>query len=119
MDQRHLRRAGLDYWQHLDWEVADDWDALCQGLPQRRPWFFSKTATQLYTDVSYQSGDILVFGSETQGLPESLLNSREQSLRIPMQPGARSLNLAVSVAVAAYEAFRQIRSTKDSWAQNA
>ena len=109
MDQRHLRRAGLDYWQHLDWEAVDNWDALCERLPQRRPWFFSKTASRLYTDVSYRPGDILVFGSETQGLPKSLLDDREQSLRIPMQPQARSLNLAASVAVAAYEALRQIR----------
>ena len=110
MDARHLRRAGLDYWQHLEWEAVDDWDTLCQHLPQRSPWFFSKTASQLYTDGSYSPDDILVFGRETQGLPKWLLENRERSLRIPTQPQVRSLNLASSVAVAAYEALRQIRA---------
>lgn len=109
MDDARLRRAGLDYWQHLQWEAVDDWQALRDRLPAPEPWYFTKTATKLYTDVSYSMGDILVFGSETQGIPKSLLNANsDRSLRIPMQPPARSLNLASSVAVAAYEAWRQI-----------
>ena len=108
MDQRQLRRAGLDYWQHLEWEAVDDWGDLRQRLSGPSPWFFSKTASRLYTDASYSSGDILVFGSETQGLPNLLLENSERSLRIPMRPQVRSLNLAASVAVAAYEAHRQI-----------
>ena len=109
LGQRQLRRAGLDYWQHLEWEAVDDWAQLCCRLPIGSAWFFSKTAEILYTDVSYQDGDILVFGSETQGLPKSLLENGGRSLRIPMRPEARSLNLAASVAVAAYEALRQMR----------
>lgn len=111
MDEARLRRAGLDYWQHLQWEAVDDWQALHDRLPAPEPWYFTKTATRLYTDTSYAAGDILVFGSETQGLPKSLLDAnRERSLRIPMNPHARCLNLASSVAVAAYEALRQIET---------
>ena len=108
LDDRHLRRAGLDYWQHLQWEVVDDWNALVERLPQRRPWFFSKTATTLYTDVEFEPGDVLVFGSESQGLPPSMLEAnRDRCLRIPIHPDARSLNLSVTVAVIALEAQRQ------------
>ena len=109
IDQRQLRRAGLDYWQHLAWEVVDDWAALCQRLPDSRLWLFTKTAPQPYTAAEFRPGDLLVFGSETLGLPPSLLQSRaDRCLRIPMRPAARSLNLACSVAIAAYEAARQI-----------
>jgi tRNA (cytidine/uridine-2'-O-)-methyltransferase len=109
LDDRHLRRAGLDYWQHLDWEALDDWPALMARLPGVRPWCFSKTAAKPYTQAVFSPGDILVFGSESQGLPRSLLDEYpDRTLRIPMNPNARSLNLAVSVAVAAYEAQRQL-----------
>jgi tRNA (cytidine/uridine-2'-O-)-methyltransferase len=109
MDERHLRRAGLDYWQHLEWEVVDDWAELRTHQPQPAPWLFTKTAPRLYTDASFQRGDVLVFGSETQGLPKSMLEGApDRVLRIPMRPEARSLNLACSVAIAAYEALRQI-----------
>lgn len=109
LDDRHLRRAGLDYWQHLDWEAVDDWSALLARLPVCRPWFFTKHAATAYTAAAFSSGDVLVFGSESQGLPRSLLESdSDRCLRIPMAAAARSLNLAVSVAVAAFEAQRQI-----------
>ncbi|MEN6451719.1 MAG: tRNA (cytidine(34)-2'-O)-methyltransferase [Thermoguttaceae bacterium] len=108
MEERRLRRAGLDYWQHLDWEAVDDWASLLARLPVERLWFFSKRAARPYTDATFAPGDGLVFGSESQGLPASLLERHgDRCLRIPMQPEARSLNLAVSVAVAAYEARRQ------------
>ena len=113
MDERHLRRAGLDYWQHLEWEAVDDWAALCQRLPEREPWLFTKTAERSYTTAAFGLGDLLVFGSETQGLPPSVLQSAaNRCLRIPMQPAARSLNLACSVAIAAYEARRQFCETE-------
>ena len=109
LDARHLRRAGLDYWEHLEWEVVDDWETLGTRLPTRSGWFFSKTAATPYTAVRYQPGDVLVFGSETQGLPPSLLQAyAARRLRIPMRPQVRSLNLACAVGVAAYEAVRQI-----------
>ena len=117
LDDYYLRRAGLDYWPHLEWEAVDDWGALVAALPARPFYYFTKTATRSYTTVTYQPGDVLVFGSESQGLPASLLAaSPERCLRIPMAPEARSLNLAVSVAVASYEAARQcgIRQTIDT-----
>jgi tRNA (cytidine/uridine-2'-O-)-methyltransferase len=108
LDDRHLRRAGLDYWQHLQWEAVDDWNALCSRLPGRAYWFFTKTAATCYTEALFAAGDVLVFGSESQGLPRSLLEAdTARCLHIPMNPDVRSLNLSVSVAVAAYEALRQ------------
>lgn len=108
IEDRHLRRAGLDYWQHLRWEAVDDWQALLRRLPAESMWFFSKTATTSYTDVSLDADDVLVFGSESRGLPDSMLKAHpSRCLRIPIHPDARSLNLSVSVAVAAFEARRQ------------
>ena len=108
IEDRHLRRAGLDYWQYLDWEAVDDWAKLLSRLPDRSPWFFSKTAATVYTAARFQRGDILIFGNESQGLPRSLLDSHpDRCLRIPIRPEVRSLNLSVSVAVAAFEARRQ------------
>jgi tRNA (cytidine/uridine-2'-O-)-methyltransferase len=108
LDDRRLRRAGLDYWQHLDWEVVDDWTGLALLLSDRRPWFFSKSAAVPYTHAAFRPGDVLVFGSESRGLPPSILEgNRDRTLRIPIRENARCLNLAVSVAVAAFEASRQ------------
>ncbi len=109
MDDRHLRRAGLDYWQHLNWEVVDDWSGLLGRLPGCRPLFFTKHAATIYTEAAFLPGDVLVFGGESRGLPRSLLElSPDRCLRIPMAAEARSLNLAVSVAVATFEARRQV-----------
>ncbi len=95
MDSRHLRRAGLDYWQHLDWEAVDDWSVLLSRLPGRRPWLFTKRAATIYSKAAFSPGDVLVFGSESRGLPDSLLESYgDRCLRIPMAAEARSLNLA-------------------------
>jgi tRNA (cytidine/uridine-2'-O-)-methyltransferase len=107
---RHLRRAGLDYWQHLVWEVADDWDDLLRRLPdpERKPWLLSQSAGRPYAEARFQAGDVVVFGSETQGLPPSLLAAYpNRCLRIPMRLQARSLNLSVCVGIVAYEAWRQ------------
>jgi tRNA (cytidine/uridine-2'-O-)-methyltransferase len=110
IDDRQLRRAGLDYWQHLDWEVVENWEAMVRRLPDPRPWFFSKRAEIPYTDVRFKRGDVLVFGSESQGLPRSILDAnRDRLLKIPIRPEARSLNLSVSVGIAAFEARRQMR----------
>jgi len=108
LDEKAVRRAGLDYWQHLDWEVADDWNQLIDRLPGGRFWFFTKHATRAYTEARYKVGDVLVFGSETSGLPKTLLADRQaQAVRIPQSSSVRSLNLSNAVAVAAYEALRQ------------
>lgn len=100
----------MDYWKHLDLEVVDDWLALRSRLNEANMWFFSKTATHPYTEVQFESDPILVFGAESEGLPRSLLAAHpERCLRIPVHANARSLNLSVSVAVAAFEAQRQLR----------
>jgi tRNA (cytidine/uridine-2'-O-)-methyltransferase len=112
LDDYYLRRAGLDYWEHLVWQVVDDWDALTTELPTRRRWLFTKKAQRSYLDATYQPGDVLVFGSESSGLPDALLESHaNEQLRIPIRGAVRSLNLSNAVAVAAYEAQRQWRDT--------
>ena len=109
LSDRQLRRAGLDYWQHLDYEVLDGLTAMFERFADRRMWFLSKKVEQLYTDVQYSPDDLLVFGKETLGLPESLLEKHpDRCLRVPMAPEARSLNLATAVAVCQYEAIRQL-----------
>jgi tRNA (cytidine/uridine-2'-O-)-methyltransferase len=115
IDEKQLRRAGLDYWHHLDWEAVENWEELsarlAAPLAAGRAWFFSKTATRMYTDAAYQAGDVLIFGSESQGLPKELLTRHEsQALRVPMRQQVRSLNLSATAAVAMYEALRQIES---------
>jgi tRNA (cytidine/uridine-2'-O-)-methyltransferase len=112
IDDYYLRRAGLDYWEHLEWEIADDWPSLLKTLeqvtPQRPPWLFTKTAERPYTSVTYERGDVLVFGSESSGVPPTILEAHpDRTLRIPIRAQVRSLNLSNSVAIAAYEALRQ------------
>jgi len=108
LDDYYLRRAGLDYWEHLEWEVADDWSALLGRMPEARMWLFTKTAERLYTEVAFEKGDILVFGSESQGLPPTLLAEHaERQLRIPIRPQVRSLNLSNAVGIVTYEALRK------------
>ena len=110
VDQKSLRRAGLDYWQHLNWQVVEDWASLQAELPDREPWLFTKTASGLYTEAHFQDVEVLVFGSETRGLPQELLAAHPtRQLRIPIYEPVRSLNLSAAVAVAAFETARQIR----------
>jgi tRNA (cytidine/uridine-2'-O-)-methyltransferase len=109
MDEKQLLRAGLDYWQHLQWEAVDSWEHLLPVMDQSRAWFFTKFATRSYTTIAYQPSDWLVFGSETSGLPESVRTKFEaQCVSLPMIGPVRSLNLAVSVGIGVYEAYRQI-----------
>lgn len=109
LSEKHLRRAGLDYWQHLDYEILDSLDEMLARFAQRQLWLLSKKADRLYTDATFRLDDVLVFGRETFGLPESLLAERtESTLRIPSRREARSLNLATAVAVCGYEAHRQL-----------
>ena len=107
MDQRELRRAGLDYHEHAEVAVHD---ALAT-VPARsdRLFAFTKHATRGHHEVAFQPDDVLLFGSETSGLPADVLETvpPERRLRIPMQPGSRSLNLANAAAIAVYEAWRQ------------
>ena len=109
MDDRHLRRAGLDYWEHLTWRVVDRLDDVVAALGRERLWSFSTKGTRAYTDACYRPGDTLIFGPESRGLPARWLSDQsERVLRIPIRPEARSLNLANAVAVAVFEAVRQL-----------
>ena len=109
IDEKTLRRAGLDYWQHLNWEVADHWDDLLERLPETRMWYFSRFATQGFANVKYQPGDTLVFGRETAGLPENLMTANQDRLvRVPTTDKVRSLNLATTVGIAGFEVLRQV-----------
>ena len=111
IDEHHRRRAGLDYWEHLQWEAVSDWQEYQQTLDFGRTWLFSKTATLLYTDVDYRQGDTLIFGSESQGLPPTLMQQyADRVVGIPILPPVRSLNLSSAVAIAGYEALRQWRA---------
>jgi tRNA (cytidine/uridine-2'-O-)-methyltransferase len=108
LDDRYLKRAGMDYWQHLDWEAVDDWDDLTRRLPDHRFWLLTKFATHLVWEADFERGDVLVFGSETRGLPETLRQQHvSRCLKLPMHPEVRSLNLASTVNTVAYEAVRQ------------
>ncbi len=108
VDDHNLRRAGLDYWQHLAWETVDDWQALTDRLPFERFWCFTKFAEQSYTQAQFAEGDVLLFGRESQGLPEEIRRAAgDRALRIPIRSDVRSLNLSNAVAVAGYEALRQ------------
>lgn len=110
LDDRYLKRAGLDYWPHVDVRVHDDWPALQRELPGARAHFFSARASRSYTSVSYVPADVLVFGCETKGLPPDLLEAhRDETWTIPIfSPDVRSLNLSNAVSIVVYEALRQL-----------
>lgn len=108
IDDKKLKRAGLDYWNLLDITYYDDLNDLFEKNPNGRFYYFTTKARHVYADVSYPDHCFLVFGKETRGLPEELLlKNEEASVRVPMIGGARSLNLSNTVALAAYEVLRQ------------
>jgi len=111
MDDKHMRRAGLDYHEYADVRRHADWDSFVRNeQPQPERLFAMTTKAQRNVfEVAFQPGDWLVFGSETRGLPPELVEqlAGPQRLRLPMRPGQRSLNLSNAVAVTAYEAWRQ------------
>jgi tRNA (cytidine/uridine-2'-O-)-methyltransferase len=109
IDEKHLKRAGLDYWDKLKLTVYPDLDAFYAQNPSGDFYYFSTKASRTYTQVRYQEQSYLIFGKETKGLPEEIVyGNPERAVRIPMREGLRSLNLANSVAIAAYEAARQM-----------
>ena len=110
LDDTQLKRAGMDYWQHVEWHRWKNWMAFAQSLPASpRLWFVESNGPTLYSDAKFSTGDYIVFGRETAGLPTQLLEAnRERWLRIPMfNPDARSLNLSNCVALVLFEALRQ------------
>ena len=107
IDDKKLKRAGLDYWHFLDITYYDSLDEFFEKNSGEF-FFFTTKARNTYSDVSYPDGCYLFFGKETKGLPEELLlKNRERCVRLPMIGGARSLNLSNTVAVATYEVLRQ------------
>jgi tRNA (cytidine/uridine-2'-O-)-methyltransferase len=111
LDNRELRRAGLDYWDEVPLQLWDSFDALWHAHRARTRWFFLTTKSKRsYYEVSFQKGDFFVFGRETKGLPGTLLAANvDNCVTIPMC-GTRSLNLATAVAIVLFEAVRQQRS---------
>ncbi|PWU18215.1 MAG: tRNA (uridine(34)/cytosine(34)/5-carboxymethylaminomethyluridine(34)-2'-O)-methyltransferase TrmL [Verrucomicrobia bacterium] len=110
LDDAQLKRAGMDYWRHVEWHRWRDWSAFERRLPgDARLWFVESGGPRLYTEAAFAPDDYLVFGRETAGLPHRLLEEhREHWLRIPMfNPQARSLNLSNCVALVLFEALRQ------------
>ncbi|MGI6318907.1 MAG: tRNA (cytidine(34)-2'-O)-methyltransferase [Firmicutes bacterium] len=109
IEDRYLRRAGLDYWPYLTFYRYPDFDSLLQKHREHRFYFFTTKAKKSYTEISYTNNDFLVFGKETAGLPPQILQKwQDNCLRIPMVDNIpRSLNLSNAVAVVLYEALRQ------------
>lgn len=108
VNDRYLKRAGLDYWKYLDLHYYENLSDFFEQNKGGSFYFCSTKAPHCYTDVAFQENDYLIFGKETAGLPENLLKDHlDRCIRIPMQEQTRSLNLSNSVAIILYEALRQ------------
>ena len=108
LSDKYLKRAGLDYWHMMTYEVHDSWEDFLAAYPDAQLHYATTKAPRDYCEVSYGPDDFLVFGRETKGLDEALLAANyDRCVRIPMVPDARSLNLSNSVAIVLYEALRQ------------
>lgn len=112
LSDKYLKRAGLDYWDKLDIEHVESFEKLLKDNPNSNFYYLTTKTKQLYTDMKFQQGDFLMFGPETRGIPEDILNKYSSNCAtIPMRKNTRSLNLSNSVAIVAYEAFRQFGVT--------
>lgn len=109
VDSRHLKRAGLDYWDSVNIRRVEHLEDLWNEFPENNFYYLTTKSSNLYTDIEFKENDFLVFGPETRGLPEELLlKNKTNSITIPMQDNQRSLNLSNSVAIVVYEAIRQL-----------
>lgn len=110
LDDKALKRSAMDYWDHVELHVHNDWRAcrLWLGV-ERRVWFFTRHTERIYTEVAYRPGDVLLFGSEASGVPDNMREElRDCAVGMPiLNPRTRSLNLAMASAVGLYEAIRQ------------
>lgn len=108
LDEKAIRRAGMDYWKDLDVHRYINFEDFQEKNPGARIWFATTKAKKLYTEAEFGTGDYIMFGKESAGIPEEILTEHEEGcIRIPMSPDIRSLNLSNSVAVVLYEALRQ------------
>jgi tRNA (cytidine/uridine-2'-O-)-methyltransferase len=108
LDEKHLKRAGMDYWKDLDVKTYVNWEDFCKKNPNANIYYATTKAKKTYVDVNYESDCFIMFGKESAGIPEEILKmNRETSVRIPMIGETRSLNLSNSVAIVLYEALRQ------------
>jgi len=108
LDENEIRRSGLDYWERLDLRRWESWEEFLSGIPDARFWLLSSKVERSYWDAPFRDGDFLVFGRESKGLPNSLLeNHPDECITIPMTEGTRSINLSTSVGIVVYEALRQ------------
>lgn len=109
LDDEQVRRAGLDYWPHVELWRHPDWFAFRDAVARERCLYFSAHGTRSYLDAPYRSNSVLVFGNETEGMPERIREKHPDRLfRIPMRPTLRSLNLATATGIVLYEAIRQL-----------
>lgn len=110
LNDKYLKRAGLDYWSLLDYETYKTWEDFVERNKEGRFIFVESPAFRLYTEIEYKEGDYLIFGSEDQGIPPHIMEKYwENSVTVPMFGPVRSLNLSSSVAIVVYEALRQIK----------
>lgn len=108
LDEKSIKRAGMDYWQHLDLKRYINFDDFKQQNPNAKIWMATTKAKHVYTDVEFGPDDFIMFGKESAGIPEEILVDYEETcIRIPMLSEIRSLNLSNSVAIVLYEALRQ------------
>jgi len=112
LDDRELKRAGLDYWNAVDLWIHPHWRAFREAMSRDRCLYFSANATQEFWDAPYEANSCLVFGNETDGMPERILEKHpERCFRIPMSGPVRSLNLATAVGIVLYQAIGRVRES--------
>ena len=108
INEKSLKRAGMDYWDDLDVTIYDCYNDFVEQNPNAKIWYATTKAPKRYSDVEFGPDDYIMFGKESAGIPEEILHeNKENSIRIPMNPSIRSLNLSNSVAIVLYEALRQ------------
>ncbi len=108
IDDKSIRRSGLDYWEKLHYRLYDDWEDFLSSNSGGRFYLATTKSSRVYSSVTYEENDFLIFGPESRGLPEEILNKYSAStITIPMHPDIRSINLSNSVAIVLYEAGRQ------------
>ena len=108
LEEKQLKRAGMDYWKDLDVTTYTCWDDFCQKNPDAKLYFATTKARHVYSEVNYESDCYIMFGKESAGIPEEILKDHPDTcVRIPMVGETRSLNLSNSVAIVLYEALRQ------------